>query len=626
MADQSIPVLQEHQSGRSTDSVQPTGYQATPEEKSALKLVERLFSKAKTYRKKYDEHWLDWYKMFRGKQWKEQRPSYRHSEVINFIFQTIQSEVPILTDARQRFEFIAEEPTDYELAKILDQVAESDWISGNWTYKLAEVLYDSAFYGTGLGHMPFNPKAKLGLGAIEFDSEDPFYCFPDPNSFDVNGKSQFFIVAKPEDIEVLKRDYPEKAKYIKPDLIDLIDGDRTDFDEVRYKSPVDNKSVVEGTRPDEMGKKNQALKIECYLKSDEFEESEEDKRDEKGELVTDEMGEPVKHYVQKLKYPNGRRICIAGGVVVSDGPNPYDDGDHPYARICNYIDPRSFWGISDIEQLEGPQKVFNKIYSFVLDVLTLMGNPIWVVDDTSGLDTDHLINRPGLIVEKAQGSEVRRESGVQLQPYVLSILDRVSEYIKSIGGAQDVSTGVRPDGVTAASAISKLQEAAQTRLRQKSRNLDAFLQNLGKLYLSRLFQFYDSPRIVRVTGDDQAQKYFKFHIENREHEDGSQKKMAVVREYVQNPGSGQYSESLDSKEYEMRGSFDVRVSTGSSLPFAKDVKFQQARQMFLDGVIDAEEYLKAADYPNWQAVLQRTQEKMAQAQAQQAQQQGQVSA
>ena len=49
----------------------------------------------------------------------------------------------------------------------------------------------------------------------------------------------------------------------------------------------------------------------------------------------------------------------------------------------------------------------------------------------------------------------------------------------------------------------------------------------------------------------------------------------------------------------------MRVATGSALPFAKDTKFNKARQMFLDGVIDEEEYLKSSDYPNWEAVLQR---------------------
>ena len=609
MAERMIPVLDIHQNARDLSTASPAGYTPTPQEKAAIKLVNRLFEKAKKHRSKYDERWMDYYKMFRGKQWKEQRPSYRHSEVINMIFQHIQSVVPILSDARQRFEFLPEEPSDLEFAKILDQVAESDWVRGNWTYRLTEILYDAHFYGTGLAEVCYDPKARYGAGAIDFKSIDPMYCFPDPDAEDVNQKCGFFVYAEPMDIERLKKKWPKHAQYIKADLMDLMNEDKTDFSEIKYRSPVDNTIAISGSNPDIYKGQDKALEITCYIKSDEVEEVEKKNFDEA-------TGEERVEYEQRLKYPNGRKIVLAGSVVVSDGPNPYDDGLFPYARFINYIDPRSFWGISEIEVLESPQKTFNKLISFALDVLTLMGNPIWVVSADADIDTDNLFNRPGLIVEKAPGSEVRREEGVQLQPYVLQLIDRMREWFNEAGGSQDITRGVKPEGVTAASAISQLQEAAQTRIRQKSRNLDACLQATGQLYKNRVMQFSTAPQIVRVTNDQAATKFFKFHVEERQDENGEVQRVGVVRDYIQNPDTGQMSESPTAREYIIRGNLDVRVSTGSALPFAKDTKFNKARQMFLDGVIDDEEYLKAADYPNWESVLQRVQQKkQAEAQA-----------
>jgi hypothetical protein len=612
VSERSMPILQEHQ-GLASDTTNPSEYVPNSDERREIKLVTRLFEKAKKHRKKYDEKWLDYYKMFRGKQWKEQRPSYRHSEVINFVFQAIQSSVPIVTDARPKFEFLPQEPQDLELATILTEVCQADWDSQNWNYTTAEVVYDGHFYGTGMGNMGFNPDADYGQGQITYESADPFYCFPDPNAHKVNDgkkRSRYFIYAEPVDIEVLKREYPEHKDHLKPDLIDLVQGEKTSLDQVKFKSPTDNKTVLEGQSAYDVGSTDQCLKITCYLYSDEFDEEE----------IKDRLdgGLEVSRYEQRLKYPNGQKICIAGGVHLHSGPIPFDDGVFPYARFVNYILPREFWGISEVEQLESPQKVFNKLVSFSLDVLTLMGNPVWVVDNNSGVDTDNLYNKPGLIIEKAPNTEVTRQEGVQLQPFVLQLIDRMETWFQDISGRSDVTQGINPSGVTAASAITTLQEAAQTRIRLKSRNLDAFLQDLGQLYLSRVFQFYSSPRIFRLTNNPNAQKYFKFYVESETAPDGQVQRKAVIRDYIPQP-DGSMAESLQAREFQIRGGFDVKVTTGSSLPFAKAQKANLSFKLFEDGAIDEPALLEGVEYPNWEAVWGRVEQRKADMAAQQAQ-------
>lgn len=580
-------ILAEHEAPEEVNTVGPAQYQPTDEERKALKLVEKLFDKAKKHKAIYDEKWVNYYHMFRGKQWKEARPSYRHSEVVNMIFQTIQSTVPIQTDQRPRFTFLPQEPTDRDFADILNEVAEADWIRNNWSEQLTEVIYDSNFYGTGMSKLYYDPDALMGMGDIVYESVDPFYSFPDPSSTDVNKKSRYFIEAEPMDVEEIKRRYPHMKDYIKPDLIDMLSSSKNDLSPFRFKSPVDIKVTMEGGNPQELTYKDKALLVCAYLKSDEYEE-----------FQTEEG------YEQRLKYPNGRKIVVCNGVVLEDGPNPYDDGLFPFQRLINYTLPREFWGISEVEQLEGPQKTFNKLISFALDVLTLMGNPIWVVDSNSDVDTDHLTNRPGLIVEKNPGSTVTRVEGVQLQPYVLQLANSMREWFNEISGSQDVTRGVQPTGITAASAISSLQDAAQTRLRQKARHLDATLQSLGQQYVSRVFQFYDAPRIFRITNKEGVDRYFKMHIEKAK-EGQDYKYKAVVEQ------EGEH------REYFIKGEFDVRVATGSTLPFAKAEKEQRLLNLFDRGILDAEEVLKGIDYPNWEAILQRIEDKkMAEAQAQ----------
>jgi len=602
-APDSIAALSEHQAAP-TDAT-PANYEPTPDERKAVKKAEKLFERYRTHRNNYDADWMDNYRFYRGRQWQEIRPSYRHSEVLNVVFQAIQSQVPILTDARPKFEYLPQEPSDREFAEMINEIAKADWEAKNWLYKLTEVLYDGHIYGTGISKMVFDEELRGGAGDIDYRSEEIFYCYPDPDSEDVNERSRGFIRAEPMPLAEIKRRWPNKGKYVKEEIQDLLDGTKNDLDPLRFRNPKGDKTMVENSSLHVTENEKKALVKECFFFDDDFTEEEKKEIDAEGNETT--------VFEQRLKYPHGRRLVVAGNVVLEDGPNPYADGEWPWQRWCNYILPREFWGESEIAQIRGPQKIINKIYSFVLDVLTLTGNPIWVVDASSGVDADMLTNAPGLVVEKNPGTEVRREAGTQLQPYVIQILDRVKESLDQIAGAQDITRGIPSGGVTAASAIADLQNAAQTRMRQKARNLDAYLQNLGEQYLSRVMQFYTAPRMFHVTGNDGVRRYFRAHLA-----DGENGPTAQVQRFDED-GRPQAPET-----YELRGKLDVRVTTGTALPFSKAQKKDELLALLDRGVIDREEYFKQTEYPNWEAVEQRMQEREAAAAQAAAQEQAQA--
>jgi hypothetical protein len=327
--------------------------------------------------------------------------------------------------------------------------------------------------------------------------------------------------------------------------------------------------------------------------------------EEMKELGEDGLEKSV--YVTKLKYPQGRKIVTVNGVLCEQGPIPFDDQKFPYIRLTNYILSREFWGMSEVEQLESPQKIFNKLVSFSLDVLTLMGNPIWVVGNTSGVDTDNLFNRPGLIVEADDPNQVRREEGVQLQPFVLQLVDRMKSWFDDISGSNDVSRGVRPEGVTAASAIEALQDAAQTRLRQKTRNIDAFMQEFGQMYLSRVFQYYTAPRIFRVTDNQNATRYFKFHVDQKDELDktgsptGKKIKVAKVRDYTTGTDGKKYLGP--EKEFELLNS--MQYSIESKLGIVKNpIVFENTQGIVFPNAI-SNEYFSIAERANAISLLRR---------------------
>lgn len=589
-------------------------YQPTEDEKKAIRLVQKLFDKSKKLRSKYDQKWSDYYQMFRGKQWKDQRPSYRSSEVINLIWQTIQSFVPIMTDSQPKIEYEPQAPEDIPVTGIINEVANYDWNRKNWGQVLVELLYDGHFYGNGLTQFDFDKDGDNGLGSIEFETLEPFYCYPDPNSSRINHKhSRFFMTAVPMDIDLIKVLYPTNGKYVKPDSQGLKQiPDKANLKELIYKSPTDS-VIITNESPQTGADLNRAVLFTLFLKDDEYDEIESTQQHEDGSVSP--------KYTQKLKYPNGRIIQVANGVVLKDVESPIEDGFFPVQKYTHYTDPREFWGIGEIEQLESPQKLFNQTLCLALDTMRLCGNPIWIMDE-GACDADNMVNKPGLIVEKMPGSYMERIPGVPLQPFVMELLQNFRQWHDAVSGSQDVSRGINPTGVTAARAIADLQQASQTRIRLKSRNLDAYLQEVGQHYLSYMFQNYTVPRVIRIAhkSDPALTKYFKFHISQHSSVEGETRKVVHISHYNQTPEGMKLGPETS---YEIKGQFDVKVSTGSNLPFSKIERRQEQLELFDRTLVDQSEVLKNIDYPNWEAVVERTQEQQAQMAQQQPQQQQQ---
>lgn len=610
-------ILDYNQSGGSDTSTGVSGnetYELSEEEKKTLKYVKDTYDKAKKYREPYIEKWKDFYQYFRGKQWKTRRPAHRHSDVINLIFSSIQNQVPLMTDSRPTVDFIAEKPEDLEFAKILNDLMISDWDRLNWSGTLLECLYDSHIYGTALAMLDFDDEADFGLGSARWISLEPMYCYPSPGASDVNTGRPCaeFQYAEPVPVERLKQMFPKFAQYIKPDIRDLWQETKTDIKDVKYQSSLDQKTSLDGNATIGQVNTDTAMLMTTYCRPLDTDQQEISEKDEQG---NDSVA-----YQTKLKYPKGRKIVSLANLVLEDGELDVDDKSFPIQKLNNYLDPRSFWGISDVEQAEGPQMMFNKVVSFSMDVLTLMGNPIWIVDTSSGVDTDNLYNIPGGIVEKAPGSEVRREAGTDLQPYVIQLIDRLKNWYDEVVGTPEVSRGVNPPGVVAARAIESLQQSGRTRIRQKTRNMDeGFLREMGRQYAQLVLKNYTLPRVRRVSDADGVQKYFNFSVEHVKLAKGP-KTVVNYQEYVKDMDGELVPGPIVDKA--LMGTFDVRVSTISGLPFQKEEDKQTAFNLFDREVIDAEELLRKIDYPNVDAIIQRLNERRAQqAEAQQQQEQ-----
>lgn len=111
--------------------------------------------------------------------------------------------------------------------------------------------------------------------------------------------------------------------------------------------------------------------------------------------------------------------------LVESKENPY--GFIPFIVYPNLREPKSFWGVSDIEQLVEPQRELNRAMSQLSKILELSGNPIAVLENIE--QSEDIAVRPGAVWNlpedaKAYLLDLLQGGGVNLHINYIDLLYR----------------------------------------------------------------------------------------------------------------------------------------------------------------------------------------------------------
>ena len=436
----------------------------TPTEKER-KLVEWVYSKFKqAYVAKAPlmDKWKEYMSAYKGTYFQNKNlPDYKSNEISNHVFSTIETIRPIMTDNNPKFLAVPSTPAGMEFSADVQTALDYEWDREKMPLKLPAQLIPMLVYGNAVWFVQWDGKDGE-YGNISIKPVDPFNIFPDPLAESIDN-SEFLVYATYRNANQIKQQFPEKAS--------AIEGSRITMSELVAER--DNNDTQDA---------NQVLILEMWCR----------------DWVT--MDETVEGKKQ-LKYPKGRVItCLPElGILLSDKKNPYKDGKFPFVLMKNYDIPFEFWGVGEVEQIMSPQHYVNELTNQIIDNAKNTANMQWIIDKNSGIGQGKLTNRPGLVIRKTPGSEVRRDTPPAMPNYVREQIEVLKKDIQDISGVFDSLKGEQQGSVTAASAILALQEASQARIRLKIKLMEASLSELAQIVYSRMQQFWKLDRWVRVT-------------------------------------------------------------------------------------------------------------------------------
>ena len=550
-----------------------TTYELSDEEMEIQKMVFEKYQQAKKFRKSYDKDWERWYKLYAGQHWDVSRPDWKSTPVVNFIFSTIETIVPIMTDSSPQLMVAPAHPDSSETAEVFGECVKKVWVKNSMDLKLPTIVRNSLKYGTGFAKVWWKEPDEPGeLGDVSISIVDPRHFFPSPGAIEIEDAA-YVVFAANMPINTVEDMYPEaKGKLIGG----VWEEDLTIGKTITSQTGGYSSSVVGPVQSSLGGDGSGSADSVSWPKTNQDGSPKADR----AQLVT---------MIELWHRKDGRAwlTVAANGVVLKHGASPFRHNKFPFVKFVDYSTASSFWGMGEVQQLERLQDFINKRRGQTQDILRICGNPPLVADANSGINPKAMTTRPGTIIYKNPGTQVNWLTPPQLPSALFEVQALDKQDFDSVSGIYDATQGRRPTGLEAASAITALQEAAQTRLRLKVRNLEGSLRQLGQLIVDLIQEFYTEERVIRIVNGNMNKPDF----------------VIINQEVVDKMGNAVRINDVSV------GKYDIEIGVGSTLPVNKAALYKEMVEMYQLQIVDRQAVLENSSLtPSQQArILMRIQ-------------------
>lgn len=208
------------------------------------------------------------------------------------------------------------------------------------------------------------------------------------------------------------------------------------------------------------------------------------------------------------KYKQGLMVAwTKDAILFSQEGWPYDHGEYPFVKL-NHIPTGRFYGDSTIVDLVPLQREYNRTRSQIIESKNRMSKP-QLMAYRGSVRVNQITSEPGLIIGVTPGFQMPVPLPLQSIPsYVMQELERLQRDMDDITSQHEITKGTAPGGVTAATAISYLQEEDDSTLAPTVSNLEESVEQLCRHFLSHINQFWVAQRLVQVVGANNTMEAF----------------------------------------------------------------------------------------------------------------------
>lgn len=348
---------------------------------------------------------------------------------------------------------------------ILEQNDFEETYSDAWMYKLKS--------GTGCYGVFWDNDKMNGLGDISIVPVDILQLFYQPGIKDIQKSRNLFHVEL-ADNDLLLEQYPQLegklgtptlnvAQYIYDDTVDTAD-----------------KSCV----------------VDWYYK----------KKNSQGKVVL--------HY---CKYVNDQVLFSTENEPEYADRGLYNHGKYPFVLDPLFKVEGSPCGFGYIDIGKNPQEYIDRGGQAIMQNMLANARPRHFIRSDGSVNEDEYADQTKdfVHVDGNLGQDsILPIQGKPLNDIYVNVINNKIDELKETTGNRDISTGGTTSGVTAASAISAMQEAASKLSRKNIKASYRQYRKLIELVIELIRQFYDQPRCFRIMGERNSEEYVYYSNAN----------------------------------------------------------------------------------------------------------------
>ena len=374
------------------------------------------------------------------------------------------------------------EEGDKQEARMLSAIIPCVLEQNNFENTYDKAMWSKMKFGTGAYKVVWDKNAQNGLGDIRVDRVNLLNLYWEPGIEDIQ-KSRHIFQTELVDNDVLSERYPELEGRLKPG--GLMSARFLYDDTVKTE---DKSTVIEVYYHKFQGGKR-VLHYCKYVDDYVIYATENEMKP-----ITDDLGQPL--------------------AVPMAQTGLYDHGEYPFVFDPLFPIEGSPCGYGYIDLGMNPQTAIDLMNTaFIKNTMVGAVPRYFSSSEDASINEQELLDTKNPIIHFKGNIDEMSLRVVQhnsLDGNYLNLLDRYIQEMRETTGNTETSTGNISSGVTAASAIAALQEAAGKGSRDSNLASYRAYSKIVTLCIELIRQFYTLPRKFRIVGEYGAQEFVSY--------------------------------------------------------------------------------------------------------------------